>query len=424
MGKTLVITGGRPLCGTVDVPSAKNSVLPLLAASVLCETPVRLKHVPQLSDVARCLAILETLGYVARQEGDDVTVRPDTIRTASLPAGPVGAMRASVLFLAPVLAKAGRVETGMPGGCRLGPRPIDIHLDGLVHMGATVKWKADRLILEAPRGLRGVDYTLRFPSVGATETLLLAAARAHGPTVLRGVACEPEVRDLADFLSACGVHISGAGSSVICVSGAKSLQGTVFTPLPDRIVAATAACAAASAGGQAVLRRCDPFAFSPVLAALRQAGCEVDLRGPDEVMVARSGELKGIGRIFTGVYPAFPTDAAPLLAAALLSGHSESSIEDTVFENRFACATGFSALGANVSVSGRAIEIRPVERLHGAEVQASDLRGGAALAVAALAAQGETKIAEAEYILRGYEDIAQLLRDLGAKAAQKNEEVS
>ncbi len=424
MSKALVITGGRPLGGSTEIPSAKNSVLPLLAASVLCTQPVRLARVPQLSDVARCMAILEAIGFSARREGADMVVEPAALRAANLPAGPVGAMRASVLFLAPVLARMGRVETCMPGGCRLGPRPIDIHLDGLVHMGATVKWKADRLTLEAPRGLRGVDYTLRFPSVGATETLLLAAVCAKGATVLRGAACEPEIRDLAAFLTDCGASITGAGGPVICISGRRELGGTAFSPLPDRIVAATVACAVASAGGQATLRRCDPFAFAPVLAALRQAGCEIELHGADEVRVARTGRLKGIGRIFTGVYPGFPTDAAPLLAAALLCAASESSIEDTVFENRFSCAAGFAAMGAAVDAAGHVLEIRPAERLHGARVRAGDLRGGAALALAALAAEGETEIAEAEHILRGYEDPARLLRDLGAKTAQKNETVS
>lgn len=417
MEQSLIIRGGRPLHGAVEIPAAKNSVLPLLAACVLCRAPVRLRRVPALSDVSRCAAILEALGFAIRRQGGDLLVRPARPCTGVLPAGPAAAMRASVLFLAPVLTRVGRVETGMPGGCRLGPRPIDIHLDGLVHMGAAVRWKADRLILEAPRGLRGADYTLRYPSVGATETLLLAAACARGGTVLRGAACEPEICDLADFLNACGAQVTGAGGPVICVSGVEALGGAAFTPRPDRIVAATMACAVAAAGGRGTLRRCEPAAFAPVLEALRRAGCRVEQEDPDTVSVAREGRLQGVGRVRTGVYPAFPTDAAPLLAAALLTAGSASSIEDTVFENRFACAAGFAAMGADVRVLGRTLEIRPTAPLHGARVCAPDLRGGAALALAALAAGGTTVITGTQHIRRGYADLAGMLRRLGAQAA-------
>ena len=424
MAQTLTITGGVRLQGAAEVPAAKNSVLPLLAASVLCGTEVRLRNVPALSDVEQCLSLLRGLGLAAQRRGRTVTVEPGPLQTCALAPGPAGAMRASVLFWAPVLARAGRVESGMPGGCRLGPRPVDIHMDGLVHLGAAVKWKTDRLILEAPHGLHGADYTLRFPSVGATETLLLAAAGAHGATVLRGAACEPEIADLAAFLNACGACITGAGSPVICISGVRELSGAAFTPLPDRIAAATLACACAAAGGGVTLRRCDAAAFAPVLEALRRAGCGVEVPAGDTVRVSREGRLSGIGRVFTGVYPAFPTDAAPLLAAALLGAAGESSIEDTVFENRFSCAAGFAAMGADVRAEGRGLRIRPSAGLHGAEVEAPDLRGGAALALAALAAEGTTVIRRAEYIRRGYEDLGGLLGLLGARAAQKSESES
>ena len=424
MGETLTITGGVPLCGTVDIPAAKNGVLPILAACTLCRQTVRLLRVPLLSDVDHCASILTAAGCTVRRDGGVMTVFPAENCSADLPEKEFGALRASVLFLAPVLARTGHVNAGMPGGCKLGPRPIDIHLDGLVHMGASVNWQTDRLSLDAPQGLRGADYTLRFPSVGATETLLLAAVCARGKTVLRGAACEPEIRDLADFLNACGARIVGAGESVISVTGVAALGGTTFAPLPDRIVAATAACAVASAGGSALLRRCDPFAFVPVLAALCQAGCEVELRGKSEVYVQRTGRLTGIGRIFTGVYPAFPTDAAPLLAAAILCAKSASSIEDTVFENRFSCAAGFSAMGDDVATNGHTIEISPAKGLHGATVHAPDLRGGAALALAALAAGEPTIIDQAEHIRRGYEDLAGLLGQLGAHTEQKSTAVS
>lgn len=416
MGETLVVRGGRQLYGVAETPAAKNSVLPLLAASLLCDGVVRLHRVPRLSDVENSLAILRSVGCTARWTGRDVVIRPGGGLNGLLPDGPVGNMRASVLFAAPLLARTGRVETGMPGGCKLGPRPIDIHLDGLVHMGAAVKWGQQHLVLEAPRGLHGADYTLRYPSVGATESLLLAAATARGTSVLRGAACEPEIVDLAAFLTGCGADISGAGSPVIRVSGVGRLAGTEFSPIPDRIVASTLACAVATAGGEAVIRRCDPFAFAPLLAALKQAGCGVDLSAQNEVTVRRRGALCGIGRVFTGVYPGFATDAAPLLAAALLCAGGESSIEDTVFEHRFSCAAGFAAMGAAVQAQGRTLTIRPCGGLHGTTVTSPDLRGGAALAIAALAAAEPTRIENAATIARGYEDLPALLRRLGARA--------
>lgn len=420
MEQILTVTGGKRLAGTVEIPAAKNSVLPLLAASLLCETPVRLERVPDLTDVAGAAAILEAVGMAVHRAGPDLVLTPGPVRTDCLPGGPVGDMRASVLFLAPMLVRAGRVESGLPGGCRLGPRPIDIHLDGLARMGAAVRCQGDRLALEAPGGLHGVDYTLRCPSVGATETLLLAAARARGVTVLRGAAREPEIRDLADFLNACGARIQGAGEPVVRVDGRPVLGGAVFAPLPDRIVAATAACAVAAAGGMAVLRRCRPETFAPVLAALRRAGCTAAPAGPDALVVARTGPLQGIGSLVTGAYPAFPTDAAPLLAAALLTAAGPSRIRDTIFADRFACAAGFAAMGASVQKNGSELEIFPGPGLHGAAVRAQDLRGGAALAIAALAAGGESRIAGMAYIRRGYADLALLLRQLGADATEKS----
>lgn len=414
MTETIQVWGGRPLLGTVTVPKAKNSVLPLLAACLLCESTVALRQVPRLTDVECSMAILRAMGYGAQWCGRQLVVRPGQLTAAQLPVGPVGRMRAGVLFAAPVLARTGRCITTLPGGCKLGPRPIDLHLEGLAAMGAKIAQEGSRLQLRAPGGLRGVDHTLRFPSVGATETLLLAAATAHGTTVLRGAACEPEIADLAGFLNACGAKIIGAGEPVVVIHGVPQLMGAVYTPIPDRIVAATLACAVASAGGQATLRECDPFAFAPTLGALRQAGCTVEVE-KNGVTVARQGRLRGIGRVFTGVYPGLATDAAPLVAAALLGAAGPSSIEDTVFPQRFGCAEGFAAMGAAVQVEGRTLHIAPAGTLHGAEVAATDLRGGAALLVAALAAQGCTRVRSAGYIARGYENLPGLLRQLGAR---------
>lgn len=420
-GEILVVRGGRRLNGIVETPTAKNSVLPLLAAALLCRGEVRLHRVPQLSDVEQCLAILRSVGAQAERlgpAGGTVAVRAGQLAACALPDGPVGQMRASVLFLAPVLARAGRVQATLPGGCKLGPRPIDIHLAGLQALGAAVQYDPalGRLALEAPNGLHGAPFALRLPSVGATETMLLAAATASGQTVLQNAACEPEITDLAAFLNACGARITGAGTPEIRITGVPQLAGTSYTPIPDRIIAATLACAVASAGGRAVIRRCEPAAFAPVLDALEQAGCTVT-REQRAVTVERPGRLNGVGRVVTGPYPAFPTDAAPLLAAALLGAGGESCIEETVFERRFACAAGFAALGARVQTDRRSLTIRPGGRKQGAAVTAPDLRGGAALVLAALAVPAPVRVENAALLARGYQDLPALLRRLGADVA-------
>ena len=413
MAGDFIITGGRPLSGTVRIPAAKNSVLPLLAATILCSGPVRLRNVPPLADVDTSLRLLRGAGGAACRQGGDVLVEraPTTCR---LDAKAAAQMRASILFCAPLLARLGRAETVLPGGCRIGARPVDLHLSGLKALGAQCREEGERLILTAPSGLRGADITLRFPSVGATETLLLAAATAQGCTTLRGAAREPEIADLAAFLCRCGASIRGAGTSTIRVEGRRTLTGCTFAPMADRIVASTYACACAAAGGRVELTGCAPATYAPLLEILAQMGCRVEC-GPETAVISRFGALHGVGKVFTGVYPALATDAAPLLAAAMLAADSASSIEDVVFERRFGCAEGFAAFGAAVQVQGRTLDIRPVRQLQGACARAADLRGGAALVVAALAARGRSRITDTGYIDRGYAGFAQMLAELGAQ---------
>ena len=418
----IVVTGGWPLNGTVRVPAAKNSVLPLLAAALLCQRPVRLRGVPRLSDVECSLALLRGAGCTTQWQGSDVALSGSPVQS-TLPGQTAAQMRASILFCAPLLARLGRAETVLPGGCRIGSRPIDLHLTGLARMGVQeLDAGPGRLVLLAPSGLHGAEITLRFPSVGATETLLLAAACARGRTVLRGAAREPEVADLADFLNRCGGSVEGAGSSTLIIEGRRALGGCVFSPLPDRIFASTLACAAAAAGGRVELTGCSPELYAPVLEILAQMGCRVE-RGGESVQVARFGRLYGVGRVFTGVYPALATDAAPPLAAAMLCAEGESSIEDVIFERRFACAEGFAAMGGNVRVSGRTLLAKGRRRLHAADVAAPDLRGGAALCIAALCGDGKSTIREAQHIARGYVDMAALIHSLGARAQWRADEV-
>ena len=413
-----IITGGRPLQGRVEVPAAKNSVLPLLAAALLCSGPVRLQNVPRLTDVEDCLALLRGVGCTAGWQGAALAVQGQPMRTDLAPEA-AGRMRASILFCAPLLARLGRVSTVLPGGCRIGARPIDLHLQGLAQMGVRQLPAAPgQLTLYAPAGLRGAEICLAFPSVGATETLLLAAATAQGQTVLHGAAREPEIADLAAFLNACGGCVEGAGTDTIRVQGKRCLAGCTFAPMADRIIASTLACAVATAGGRVELAGCAPGLYAPLLEILEQMGCTVE-RAHDAAAISRFGALRGAGNVHTAPYPGLATDAAPLLAAVMLCAQGESSLQDRVFENRFACAGGFAALGANVRVAERTLYVQPAGALHGAKLTAPDLRGGAALVVAALAARGSSRLSGTEFIRRGYAELDRLLAGLGAQIWQE-----
>lgn len=413
------IVGGTPLQGRCVLPAAKNSVLPILAATLLCSETVVLHRVPRTSDVRTSLQLLETLGKTPRRPPRaPLTIAPGPMLCSELPWDLAAAMRSSIFYLAPVLHKTGRVTMPMPGGCRLGPRLIDIHLEGLARMGARITWQPQTVTLTRNGVLHGADYTLRIPSVGATETLLMAAAGAQGASVLRGAACEPEVKDLADFLNRCGADIHGAGTPIIRVRGTPELGGCAFTPLPDRIIGATLACAAASAGGRVELPNARADEMQDILQLLERAGCRVERQ--NGVCIQAEGRLQGVGKICTGAWPGFATDNAPLLAAAMLRAEGTTEICDTLFEKRFACAAQFAAMGAEVQVKGRTLCIAGRQTLHGAECYAPDLRGGAALVLAALGTQNElSTVWDAGHIDRGYPCLAAMLRKLGANVRTK-----
>ncbi len=414
VGGELIIRGGRPLNGTVRIPAAKNSILPLLAATLLCDGPVTFEDVPALTDVENSLALLRGVGCGVSSRAGRVRICTPRRALSVLPEGPARAMRSSVFYLAPLLHRAGAVTMPLPGGCRIGARPIDIHLDGLAAMGARVELRGGGLTLKAPpEGLHGVDWKMRLPSVGATETLLMAAVRARGVTVLRGAACEPEIEDLARFLGKCGALICGAGTPTIWVQGVRALSGTSYTPIPDRITASTLAGAVAGCGGRLELENCRPDQMAPMLALLKRAGCQIESRDKG-LVIRRQGSLSGGGTVYTGGYPAFATDAAPVAAAAFLRAEGETRFCDRVFENRFSCAEDFARLGADVRREGCCLVIRGVKELRGCALRARDLRGGAALVTAALCAEGESRIFGVEHIRRGYEDIAELYGRLGA----------
>lgn len=406
------IRGGQTLQGSVRLPAAKNSVLPLMAASLLCSGPVVLRRVPATADTATSRQLLTALGASVECARGSIQICAGQALQSVLPKQLAAAMRSSVFYLAPLLHKTGCVSLPLPGGCRLGPRLIDIHLNGLVRMGAQVSFQPNRVTLRRSGLLHGIDYTLRIPSVGATETLMMAAACAKGVSVLRAAACEPEVQDLAAFLNACGADIQGAGTPIVCIKGVEELHGCRYEPLPDRIIAATLACAAACAGGEVCLVNARAAQMQDILPLLKKAGCHVETE--HGVRVEADGRLKALGSLYTGAWPGFSTDNAPLLAAAMLKADGETRICDTLFEKRFACAAQFAAMGGSVQVTGRQLNITGTQTLHGAKVYAPDLRGGAALVLAALGADGETSVYDVGHMERGYPDLAAMLRKLGA----------
>ena len=408
----LLVRGGSRLTGEVTIQGAKNSVLPILAATLLAGGPVELRGCPRLRDVDASIRILETLGCGARGEGDSLLVDTTGLNSCTISDVLMREMRSSAIFLGAILARCGQAELSYPGGCELGPRPIDLHLAGLRDLGAEIDDTGGVLRCKA-HALRGRDLVLSMPSVGATENLMLAACGAGGTTVLSNAAREPEIVDLQNFLNACGASVSGAGSSTITVEGGRPLHGCTYQIMPDRIAAATYLCAAASAGGDIFLRGADEHHLATVTAVLREAGCVIR---SDSAGIACSCQdrPRAVRPVRTAPYPGFPTDAQAILMAALLRSRGVTVFEENIFENRYRHVDELTRMGGSIRVSGRVAVVTGVETLCGAFVRCTDLRGGAALCVAALAAEGETHISEISHIDRGYEDIARDLRDLNA----------
>ena len=414
----LLVRGGQPLHGEVTIQGAKNSVLPILAATVLTGDRVVLRGCPRLRDVDASIRILQSLGCRAQWEGDALTVDTAALNRCEISDILMREMRSSAIFLGAVLARLGRADISYPGGCELGPRPIDLHLSGLRDLGADIREEGGILHCTASR-LAGRELMLSLPSVGATENLMLAACGAEGTTVISNAAREPEIVDLQDFLNACGAEVSGAGSTSVTIRGGKPLHGCKFRCMPDRIVAATYLCACASAGGEVYLRGARERHLATVADALRQAGCTV--AGDGEGIACRCRRrLRAVRPVRTAPYPGFPTDAQAVLMAAMLKSRGTTVFEENIFENRYRHVDELTRMGAEIRVAGRVAVVTGVERLSGAAVRCTDLRGGAALCVAALAADGETRIFETAHIDRGYEDIVRDLRALGADAVRSD----
>lgn len=408
-----IINGGRRLSGEIKIQGAKNSVLPVLAATVLCRGESVVHNCPEISDVVTSLKILEHIGCSFSRNGKTVTVGSSNVSGHEIPEGLMREMRSSVVFLGAILGRTGRAVISSPGGCELGPRPIDLHLSSLEKLGAHICEEHGFLYFNADKGLHGAEITLGFPSVGATENIILAAATAKGLTVIHNAAREPEISDLADFLNSAGARIYGSGSDTVYIHGVDRLYACEHTIIPDRIVAATYMACAAATGSDIILKGVMPSHMTAISAIFRESGCRVEVSGR-AIRIVAPQRLARVADIRSLTYPAFPTDAGPMIIAMLCKAKGSSVFTENIFENRFRYVDELKRLGAHIKIKGKVAVIEGVSRLSGAGCRATDLRGGAALITAGLAADGVTVIGDTHHILRGYDDIAGGLKGLGA----------
>ncbi len=417
MSEIIEIHGGKPLSGEVFVSGAKNAALPIMLASLLTGEEVVLRNVPNLTDVHLSIHLLEHFGSTVELSRNTLRIQTPRLVATEASYSLVKALRASFWVLGPLLARGGAARVALPGGDVIGARPVDIHLEALAQMGADINVKHGVVMASAPQGLRPAEIDFRFPSVGATHQVLMAAARTPGRTVIRGAAREPEVIALAEFLVAIGAEIEGAGQSTIVVHGKESLHGCDFHLIGDRIEAATYILAVIATRGTARIRGFDPVHLGAFLDLISQMGVKVRNEA-DGITIIDSSSLHPVDAS-TGPFPDFATDIQALLMAATTVIDGKSSISEQVFEGRFSHVSELARMGAQISVEGRTAHITGVPKLSGAFVEARDIRAGAALCIAGLAAEGLTQIAEPQHLRRGYADLEQKLRALGARVGKK-----
>jgi len=407
----IVVTGGKKLSGTVKVSGSKNASLPILVATLLTDEDCVLKNVPRLQDVETILALLKILGKRVSHHNREITASSSDRLDSEAPYELVKKMRASILVMGPLLGRLGRVRASLPGGCAIGARPINLHLQGFIRLGAKVSLERGYVELYAPR-LHGTNIYLDFPSVGATENLMMAATRAKGKTIIENAASEPEIQDLATFLNKMGAKIKGAGTNIVEIEGVNVLKGTVHEVIPDRIETGTFMVASAVTGGDVTIRGPDPEQLEAVITKLREAGARVTMNNR-EIRI-RPGKSLRATDIETVPYPGFPTDMQAQWMVLMSLSKGTSIITETVFENRFLHVGELHRMGSNIQVKGNSAIVKGVAKLSGAPVMATDLRASAALILAALAAEGKTEISGVHHLDRGYENFEKKLRRLGA----------
>lgn len=409
----LIVKGGNRLVGTVKTSGAKNAVLPIIAASILGETPSHLDEIPQLEDVRTICGVLEYLG-VKVDAGEDhaLTLNTRTITADEAPYELVRSMRASFVVMGPLLARVGHARISQPGGCAIGSRPIDLHLKGFELLGARITQDHGFIEASAPHGLKGANIYLDFPSVGATENIMMAACLAEGTTILENPAEEPEIVDLANYLNQMGAHVRGAGTDVIRIEGVQHMHGSAHTVIPDRIEAGTYMIGAAMTHGDVIIENVLVEHQKPLLAKLREAGVLIE-EDIDRIHVTCPGDLKAIN-VKTMPYPGFPTDMQAQMMAMMTICHGRSTVMETVFENRFMHVVELNRMGAAIETTGaRVALIEGPAKLTGCEVNATDLRAGAAMVLSGLVAEGTTTIGNLHHIDRGYENLVGKLQALG-----------
>jgi UDP-N-acetylglucosamine 1-carboxyvinyltransferase len=416
----IVIRGGRPLKGRIQISGAKNAALTLMPCALLTDEPLTLRNLPRLADIDTFGHLLNNHGLSTTIEGTHpdefgrvMTIRANRITSTVAPYDIVRKMRASILVLGPLLARAGEATVSLPGGCAIGNRPIDLHLKALEHMGAEIELAAGYVKATAPKGgLPGGRYVFPIVSVGATENAVMAAVLARGVTILENVAREPEIVDLCRCLTAMGAHIEGIGTEKLVIEGVRDLHGATYAVMPDRIEAGSYACAAAITGGEIELVGASAHDLGSTLEMLHEAGVTTD-ETRDGIIVRRTGAMRGIN-VSTAPYPGFATDMQAQFMAMLTVAEGASLLTETIFENRFMHVPELARMGADITVRGRSAVVRGVAGLNGAPVMATDLRASMSLVLAGLAAKGETIVGRVYHLDRGYERLEEKLSAVGA----------
>lgn len=416
----IIVNGGRKLNGEITVQGAKNSVLPILVATLLVDGVSVIHNCPLLSDVDATIKILQYLGCTVNRENHTVIVDSTNVFRDDVPDNLMREMRSSIVFLGGILGRMGRAKLSTPGGCEIGLRPIDLHLSAMEQFGATVTTEDGFIICSSGgNGLQGTRITLSFPSVGATENIILAATCATGTTIISNAAREPEISDLADFLNRCGAKIRGAGDSTVVIEGVEKLTPAEHTVIPDRIVASTYLIATAMTGGKIQINSIVPSHIAPIIQPLRESGCKIEVN-KKQVILESPKILKRIRMIRTMPHPGFPTDVQAQIMALTTVADGTSVIVENIFESRFKHIGELLRFGAKIHVEGRMAVIEGVNHLNGANVRATDLRGGSAMILAGLQARGITEITEIHHIDRGYEAPEKTLSELGADIKRVN----
>ncbi len=406
-----LVNGGNKLFGSVQVQSAKNSVLPILAAAVLTDSKVKILSVPPISDLRNMVNILASLGCKAVFDGNDLLIDSSSASKYEIPAELAHELRSSVFLLGSIISRFKMAKIAYPGGCDIGLRPVDLHLTGLKRLGVDITEENGYIICKCEK-LTGNEVMLDCPSVGATENIMLAAVKAEGTTIIKNSAREPEIEDLQRFLNSMGAKVRGAGSGTVVIEGVKQLKGCEFKPIPDRIEAGTYLITCAMCGGEIQLNGACAENLSSLLHKLRENGCKIHING-DKIVLERSKRLQSVKSIETQPYPGFPTDLQAQMTALCSICKGQSIVTENLFETRFKYVPELRRMGADITVIGRNAFVRGVEGLHGATVVAHDLRGGAALVASALAAQGRSEILDVSHIDRGYGSLEYKLRNLG-----------